>query len=179
MDTIFSHAISDFFDPANVLGALTYGLIFLILAVAGARVVRVVAERSREHLSDLTALKFITQFLRVLVFLAAFIIYAHLIPSLRTLGTTLLAGAGVVSIIIGVAAQSTLGNMIAGLSLVLYRPFHIGDQLQITTANGPMNGTVRSLSLGYTVLQDSEGRQLIVPNSIMSNTVIVLHSAAR
>ncbi len=75
MNSIFPHTLSDFFDPIHFLGALTYGLILLVLAFIGARVVRVVADRSRAHLSDLTALKFVTQFLRVLVFQVAFIIY--------------------------------------------------------------------------------------------------------
>lgn len=175
MNNIYSHTLSDFFDPTHLLGALTYALVFLILAIIGARIVRVVGDRTRAHLSDLTALKFVTQFLRVLVFLVAFIIYAHLIPSLHALGTTLLASAGVVSIIIGVAAQNTLGNLIAGFSLVLYRPFRIGDEIQINTPKGLTTGTVHALSLGYTVLRDSEGQLVVVPNNIMSNTIIILN----
>jgi small-conductance mechanosensitive channel len=174
MNSIFLQALSDFFDPTHLLGALTYALFFLVLAFIGARVVRVVADRGEAHLSDLTALKFVTQFLRALVFLVAFIIYAHLIPSLRSLGTTLLASAGVVSIIIGLAAQNTLGNLIAGFSLVLYRPFRIGDEIQINTPKGLTTGTVHALSLGYTVLRDSEGQFVVVPNNIMSNTIIIL-----
>jgi small-conductance mechanosensitive channel len=174
MNGSYPHTLVDFFDPNQALGAVTYGLIFLVLAMLGARVVRVIADRSRAHLSDLTALKFITQFLKVLVFLAAFMIYAHLIPSLRSLSTTLLASAGVVSIIIGLAAQNTLSNLIAGFSLVLYRPFRIGDEIQINTPKGLTTGTVLALSLGYTVLVDSDAQKIVVPNSVMSTSIIIL-----
>ena len=173
MPTLFQHAISDFFDPNEALGAATYGLILLVLAMAGSRLVKLVSRHSKAHLSDHTALNFVTQFLRVCVFLAAFIIYCHVIPALRSLGTTLLAGAGVVSVIIGLAAQNALGNLIAGFSLVLYRPFRVGDRLQVNTSMGTVNGTVQTLSLGYTILRTAEGKTVTVPNSIISNTVLI------
>ena len=47
------------------------------------------------------------------------VLYAHLIPALRSMGTALLTGVSVVSVIIGLAAQNTLGNLIAGISLLL------------------------------------------------------------
>lgn len=55
------------------------------------------------------------------------ILYAHLIPVLRSMGTALLAGASVASVVIGLAAQSTLGNLVAGVSITIYRPFRLGD----------------------------------------------------
>jgi len=67
-----------------------------------------------------------------LIWVLAVMLYAQLIPGLRSLGIALLAGASVASIIVGLAAQSTLGNLIAGLSLLLYRPVQIGDLVQLT-----------------------------------------------
>ena len=49
-----------------------------------------------------------------LIWVLAVILYAQLIPGLRSLGIALLTGASVASILIGLAAQSTLGNLIAG-----------------------------------------------------------------
>ena len=51
---------------------------------------------------------------------------------LRGLGTAWLTSAGVAAVVVGLAAQNTLGNLIAGVSLVLYRPFHLGDHLQVS-----------------------------------------------
>jgi len=53
------------------------------------------------------------------------------IPVLRQLGGVWLTSVGVVSVIVGIAAQSTLGNLISGVSLLLYRPFRLGDRLQV------------------------------------------------
>jgi small-conductance mechanosensitive channel len=170
-------ALTDVFNPATWLGAATYGVIFVILAIFAGRGVRALAHHSESHLSDLTALRFVTQLMRLLIYLLAFIIYSRLIPALHELGTTLLTGVSVVGVIIGIAAQTTLSNLVAGFSLVMYRPFHVGDEVQLTTPKGLTTGTVTNLSLGYTMLHDKEGEQIIVPNSIMSTNVVILIKA--
>lgn len=171
---MFHHAISDFFDPANPLGAVTYAVMFLILAIFAGRVVNILARHSQSHLSDLTALRFTTQLLRMLIYLVAFIIYSRMVPALKELGTTLLTGVSVAGVVIGIAAQSTLSNLVAGFSLVMYRPFHVGDEVQLTTPKGLTTGTVTNLSLGYTMLHDKDGQEIIVPNSVMSANVMIL-----
>ena len=171
---MFHHAISDFFDPANPLGAVTYAILFFFLALFAGRVVKVLARHSQSHLSDLTALRFTTQLLRMLIYLIAFIIYSRMIPALKELGTTLLTGVSVAGVVIGIAAQSTLSNLVAGFSLVLYRPFHVGDEVQLTTPKGLTTGTVTNISLGYTMLHDKDGQEVIVPNAVMSANVVIL-----
>jgi len=68
----------------------------------------------------------------VLFWILAVILYAQLILGLRSLGIALLTEAIVISILFELAAQSTLGNLIARLSLLLYRPFQIGELVQLT-----------------------------------------------
>lgn len=99
--------------------------------------------------------------------------YAHLVPALQRLGEAMLASAGVVSLVIGLAAQNTLGNLIAGFSLLLYRPFAIGDILTLSAPTGKETGTVKEFTLGHTKLMTDDGRWIIVPNSIMASNIIV------
>lgn len=73
----------------------------------------------------------------------------------------------------GLAAQNTLGNLIAGLSLVLYRPISVGDNVQLNTPKGLVTATVELISLGYTVLRDDDQDQILVPNSIMMSSVVI------
>jgi moderate conductance mechanosensitive channel len=162
-----------YFRPATAEGALLYGLVFLCIAVALAAIVRGISKRAEKHLTDVTSLRFAASLVEVLIFIVGFIIYAHLIPELRAIGTALLAGVSVISLVIGLAAQNTLGNLISGLSIVLYRSVSVGDKVQIATPKGLVTATIESLSLGYTLLRDSEGTDIIVPNSVMSNSVVV------
>lgn len=85
------------------------------------------------------------------------------------LGTALPAGVSVASIIVGLAAQNTLGNLVSGVSLLLYRPFRVGDSLQIGASTGLEIGEVERMTLGYTILKTPDGRRIIVPNSAMIN----------
>jgi small-conductance mechanosensitive channel len=160
-------------DPKNAAGAFFYAVVFLLAALFVGRLARIVARRSAKYLSDVTALNFVVQFLQVTIFLIALILYAHLIPALRAMGTALLAGVSVASVVVGIAAQNTLSNLIAGFSLLLYRPFLIGDRVQLKTPRGVSIGTVSELTLGYTVLTDADNNEIIVPNSVMVTQVII------
>lgn len=166
----------DLLAPDGLLGELAYGILFFAAAALAARLVgkwgRRLAARSDLGV-DVTALGFMRQLLQVFCFLLAAILYAHLIPALQRLGTALLASAGVISLVIGLAAQNTLGQLIAGISLLLYRPFGIGDVIVLCAPTGKETGAVREFTLGYTKLQTDDGRWIIVPNSVMASVVII------
>jgi small-conductance mechanosensitive channel len=169
-------------DPKTFLGAILYGLVFLFFAWLFGRashlaVQRLLAKDSHDRV-DRTAVKFLAQLVRFCVYIFAFISYAHLVPALSGLGTAWLASAGILSVIIGLAAQNTLGNLIAGISLLLYRPFNVGDHLQVTAPTGLETGLVESINLGYTLLKTDDNRHVVVPNSSMaSQTHINLSSS--
>ena len=162
------------FNPATLLGGLVYALLFLALALVGIRLVRAFARRGARHFHDATALNFVAQLAQVGVFLAALILYAQLVPALRAVGTALLAGVSVASILVGLAAQSTLSNLIAGLALLLYHPFQAGDRVQLATPKGVETGTIVALTLGYTLLRNAADQEIVVPNSVMISQVIIL-----
>jgi small-conductance mechanosensitive channel len=89
------------------------------------------------------------------------------------MGTALLAGASVASVVIGLAAQSTLGNLVAGIAITIYRPFRLGDTLQVAAPAGPDIGVVELISLGYTTLRAADGHIITVPNAVAASSVTV------
>jgi small-conductance mechanosensitive channel len=171
----------EFPQPGTPLGAIFFALLFLLGAFILARFVRLairqIVKRDTRQLIDPAVISFLTQLSQIIIYGVAFILYAHLVPTLRALGTALLTGVSVASVVIGLAAQNTLGNFIAGISLLLYRPFRIGDRVQITAPTGLEIGTIESLTLGYTVLQTPDNRRVVIPNSLMANQVTINHSA--
>jgi small-conductance mechanosensitive channel len=163
----------DYFNPATLVGAVVYAVIFLALAFLAARLVHLFVQRNKKRAPDPTGFSFFDQLFQVSIFIIVMILYAQLVPALRALGTALLASAGIASIVIALAAQNTLSNLIAGFALLLYRPFRIGDRIQLMTPRGVMTATIETLSLGYTLLRDDEGNQIIVPNSMMANIILI------
>ncbi len=173
MSRLLDTVMSNLLDPQTLIGAAFFAIVFFIAASVLAAIVRKAARRIEAHLSDATGLAFASALVQVLAYLIGFVLYAHLVPELRSLGTALLAGVSVVSVVLGLAAQNTLANLIAGLSLVLYRPVRIGDSVQLNTPRGMVTATVEMLSLGYTILRDAERNEILVPNSVMTNNIVV------
>jgi small conductance mechanosensitive channel len=160
--------------PNTVSGALIYAALFATLGVAGSLVIRHAAKRAlRRDRVDHMAVVFLRPLGQTVLWVTLGVIYAHLIPELRALGTAMLAGASVASIVLGVAAQNTLGNAIAGLALLVYRPFRVGDRLQVQAPGGPETGVVESVSLGYTVLKTFDNRRVVLPNSLAGTQTTV------
>jgi small-conductance mechanosensitive channel len=162
-----------FLRPDTLVGALVYLALFLFIGLVLSRLLRaaVHAAMIREGRIDRGGIGFVQQLGTALIWVMIVILYAHLIPVLRALGTAMLAGAGVASVVIGLAAQSTLGNLVAGISITIYRPFRLGDTLQVTTPTGTEIGVVEWISLGYTTLGTADGRLVVLPNSVVANQV--------
>lgn len=169
------HDILSTFKPDTLVGALVYLIVFVLLATLLSRMLRaaVHAAMARQGHVDRTTMSFLQQFGSALIWVILLILYAHLIPMLRAMGTALLAGASVASVVIGLAAQSTLGNLVAGISITIYKPFRLGDTLQVATPTGTEIGVVELISLGYTTLRAPDGRLVVLPNSLAASQVVL------
>jgi small conductance mechanosensitive channel len=167
----------DLLNPSTIEGAIFYAVLFVIVSVAAARFLRAALlqplKRELKHPVDRTALTFLAQLVQIAVYLVAGVFYAHLVPALRSFGTVLLAGVSIASIVLGLAAQNTLSNLIAGISLVLYRPVQIDDRVQFNAPTGLEMGKIESINLGYSVIRTFDQRRVIIPNSVMAGSVIV------
>jgi small-conductance mechanosensitive channel/CRP-like cAMP-binding protein len=87
-------------------------------------------------------------------------------------GIGLLATSTVVSVIIGLALQDTLGNFFAGLSLHIEQPFHIHDAIRI----GDVLGRVESVTWRTTTLRTNNNSVVIFPNSKLAREQMEVHS---
>jgi small conductance mechanosensitive channel len=74
--------------------------------------------------------------------------------------TSIIAVLGAAGLAVGLALQGTLSNLAAGVMLLIFRPFRIGDRVQV----GGMQGSVKALSLFWTELVSDDNVQIIVPN---------------
>ncbi len=161
--------------PDTLVGAVIYLLFFVLVALLLSRALRLAVHGAitRQTHLDRTTMSFLQQIGIAAIWVIMLILYAHLIPVLRSLGTALLTGASIASVVIGLAAQSTLGNLVAGVAITLYRPFRLGDRLLVGAPTGTEIGTVESISLGYTTLRTDDGRFVVLPNSLASSQVAI------
>jgi small conductance mechanosensitive channel len=109
----------------------------------------------------------------VQLFLLAFAV----LVSLRIAGirpATLAAGAGFTAIVVGLAAQQTIGNVFAGIVLLAARPFSVGDRVRFNGFGMDVEGTVASHGLLYVTMHDGDDL-VLVPN----NTALTMSARPR
>ena len=87
---------------------------------------------------------------------------------------TLAVGGAITAVILGLAAQQTVGNLIAGTVLLSARPFRVGDRIRMHAGGvaGTVEGTVASLGLLYTTLANGADR-IMVPNNVVLSAAVV------
>lgn len=116
------------------------------------------------------------RFLRRLVFLVIFLVLAAIALSqfteLKRLATGVLASTAVLGLIVGFAAQHTIGNMVAGVQLAVSQPFRIGDRVSFDENEG----RVTDITLSYTYIDPGDGSSVVIPNQLLVEGVVHNHS---
>jgi small-conductance mechanosensitive channel len=99
------------------------------------------------------------------------VLVAATIASLSVWGVNLgglLVGAGFLGIVIGTAARTTIGSLIAGFVLMFARPFEIGDWVAI----GEDEGTVTDITIINTRIRNPSGEEVVIPNENVLNATV-------
>jgi len=90
------------------------------------------------------------------------------IPQVRAVATGILASSAVIGLVVGFAAQKTIGNFIAGLLIAFSQPIRLGDQVEIEG----LTGIVEEIGLTYTFIHLEDNDRLVIPNErIASDTI--------
>ena len=154
-------------------------ILFIIGVILGgfiaSRILRVIVGRFFKKAAlklnvDPTHYSFFKNAVDMIITLITLIIIFRSIPALRSFGTTLLTGAGILAAIVGFASQQAFSNIVSGLFLVIFKPFSVGDRVKIGTT---YSGDVEDITLRHTVIKDFENRRVVIPNSVISNEVII------
>ncbi len=103
-----------------------------------------------------------------IIYVAGIAVAISFIPSLHTVAVSLFAGAGVVAVVIGFAAQQAFANIISGIFIAIFKPFRVGDTIKFSNHLG----VVEDITLRHTVIRNFENKRFIAPNSILSNEVL-------
>jgi|AntRauTorckE6833_2_1112554.scaffolds.fasta_scaffold38057_2 small-conductance mechanosensitive channel len=169
-----SDLLSTYIDTIWHLPLLIGFILFITIIVASiaTRIINLMIKKTREaeDNEDVTNLVFFKRSLIMLIYLTGISFAIYMIPQLRVIATSLLAGAGLFAIAIGFASQAALSNVIGGLFIVMFKPYKIGDRIQVRM---DLSGVVEDINLRHTVIRNFENKRIIIPNSVISNEVVV------
>src|SRR5688500_12372468 len=149
-------------------------LVALLILLVGWWVARRVAAAVQRVLARGGADPLLGSFLRNVVFVVLFVLVA--VGALDRAGVptaSLLAALGAAGLAIGLALQGSLSNLAAGVLLMVFRPFRVGQYVEVAG----VAGTVQEVSLMHTRLLSPDNREIVLPNGKVAGDAIVNHSA--
>lgn len=171
------HLTRDFFgDIANWIsdnGArAVFQLLLVLLILFAAWKVAHIAEVITRHALRSPKVNISQLLQRMIISTARGVVLAlGLLVGLAQLGISLgplLAGLGIAGFIVGFALQDSLSNFASGLMILIYRPFDVGDVVEVSGALG----TVRHMSLVNTTVVTFDNQMLVIPNNQVWRNVI-------
>lgn len=110
---------------------------------------------------------------RLLYYLMIILVIMAVLNQLWVPTSSLLAVLGGMSLAIGLSMRSSLSNLASGLLLVLFRPFKVGDSIQI----GSYTGTVMDIQILYTQIKTSQQQSVTMPNDQFMKNAVLNYSA--
>src|SRR5690606_3698272 len=140
---------------------------YLLGRALGWVVARVLLWRGRSP-SASTMFSSLTRWLVLLLSFAAAI--TVIFPSVRPVNA--LGGIGVLSIAAGIAFQTVLGNMFAGIVILARDKFRVGDQIAVRD----MAGTVTAVTLTSTAVRTYDGRLVLIPNAVVHSEIVTVQT---
>lgn len=153
--------------PNLIMAALFCGAIWLAAGLAASAIRRLAVRRGRPDLGSLLASLVKGGMMIAAALFAAAIVFPSVKPA------DILATLGIGSIAIGFAFKDILQNLLAGILLLLRRPFRAGDQIVVRE----FEGTVEHIESRATILRTYDGRRIIVPNSDIYTSPVVVNTA--
>ena len=168
MKSVFDGVPSDF----RLLSVLVtiIGITVLVHWAVTAIIDRLESSKLTTDAVDKTALNFAKRLTSVVIYGVGIGACLTHIPELKIVGHSLITGAGILTLVSGLASQQVLGNIVSGFMIVFFRPFRIGDRI---TLSGNYTGTVEDITLRETIVRDAENNRIIIPNSQISSEVVV------
>ena len=157
----------EFYSLAIFVGILA--ATFLLAFLVNRYFLRLIRRSSLLMRTDPTNYHFLRHIVSAVIYMVGIGVAVYSLPGLRTVATSLLAGAGVLAVAVGFASQQALSNIVGGVFIVIFKPFRVNDRLEVKN----MAGVVEDISLRHTVIRDFNNRRIIIPNSVISGEVII------
>lgn len=159
--------IDHFLDKVLAI-LIIFGITILIDHIIDVILDKTIKLRNKKKIT--TFLSFIKKIKKAILYILAFLVSLSLFDIFNSFSMTLLSGLGIGSVVVGLAAQESLKNFFASISIVIGSPFEVGDFIECTEKN--VSGTVEDITMRQTVIRTINNRRVVIPNSVMNTLVI-------
>jgi small conductance mechanosensitive channel len=164
--------IESLIDLGSVWGLRVIGAIALL--IVGRIICGVIRRTARRGLERSGVDESLVPFVSSLVYYAAMAVVVIAVLNLFGIQTaSVIAVIGAASLAVGLAMQGTLSNFAAGVMLLVFRPFKLGDFVEVASTSG----TVKEIGIFSTTLHTGDNKKIIIPNSSVYGGTVTNYSA--
>ena len=155
----------------QIISAVLVTAVIIVVWLLLDRLLKKLPAQNEQRARLYSALKKVLKWLSIaLIILNIF----SLIPAFKGIIKSLLAGSGILALILSIASQQALSNFISGLIIIFSKPYKVGDLIRYTDTD--TLGYVTEIKIRHTVIKTLENTQLIVPNSVINSAAIENYS---
>lgn len=156
-------------------GRLLFIVVTILVMLWLVRFVNHMFRRTKEAMlatgnTDVTLLSFARYVIIVGIYFIGGVVVVLSIPGASDSLTALLASGSIVAVVVGFAAQDTLGNVAGGVMILFFKPFIIGDFVRYVDSN--VSGVIEEITLRHTAIRTPENKRIIIPNGTINSAVI-------
>lgn len=156
------------------LKILTYisivAIVTIILGALSNTIYNRVIKNKTDNKQNPTSYKFLKYVTTSLIYIIGIVLAALAFPALKGLAQAALGGAGILAVIIGVASQEALANVVGGFFIIIFKPFQVHDIIKISDT---MVGEVMDITLRHTIIKNYQNKMIVIPNAIINKEKVV------
>lgn len=151
---------------------IIFGVIILTTVMCASLInrffLRKLKNTKKEMDVDYTKFLFLKHILVLTIYLIGFGWGLLTLPITKSFAHSILAGAGATTLILGLASQQVLSNMMSGVFIVLNKSFKINDIIEIQGNKGK----VIEITWHDTIIENEDKEKIVIPNSLITNTIL-------
>ena len=152
-------SVSDFMI-AGIILVITFVLTKIISKIFGI-----------SKIKEALHIKFLKNLIVVILWFIGILMAMNRFEYLQNMVGTLLAGSGILAVILGLGAQESFANFFSGIFICLWKPFNIGDRIKVDGSADTV-GTVVDITLRHTVIRTYTNIEVIIPNAVVGSAKI-------
>lgn len=157
-------------DKLFVNGLIGSGISIILLIIFILIINKLINKLIHKKIDDPLKLVFPMRIKKMIIITIIIAVIMGELTATQTIIKALLASGGILAVIIGLASQEAASNIINGFMIMTYKPYKIGDFVNVQEYN--VRGTVIDISIRQSIIETIERTQIIIPNTIMNKAII-------
>ena len=151
-------------------GLINSGISIILSIIAILIINKIINKVLKKQIKDPLKLTLPMRIKRIVLIVLILAVIMSEIKAMESIIKALLASGGIIAVVVGLASQEAASNLINGFMIMTYKPYKIGDFVNVQEYN--VRGTVIDISMRHSIIETIERTQIIIPNAIMNKAII-------